>query len=103
MDRSPDETIDAQIRFAIAHRRLIHLIYGGSPRVVEPHDYGVMKGTAKLLVFQRRKASQRAEGWRFLEVGNITELTVQEATFPGSRARAGQQHHVWDVIYARVE
>jgi hypothetical protein len=33
--------LDEHLRFAIAHRRLIQLSYGGHLRVVEPHDYGL--------------------------------------------------------------
>ena len=43
-------SLDAQIRFAIEHTRLLHLAYLGKARVVEPHDYGVQKGQERLLV-----------------------------------------------------
>jgi hypothetical protein len=35
----PDEPLDAQVRFAIANKRLVQLTYHGAPRVAEPHDY----------------------------------------------------------------
>jgi hypothetical protein len=71
-------TLDEQLRFAIANRRLMQLRYGGCLRVVEPHDYGVQKGTPRL-------------AWFFEEL------------FRGSRRDSHQRHYVWDVLYARVE
>ncbi len=33
----------------VEHRRLIRLIYQNKERIVEPHDYGIQNGSAKLL------------------------------------------------------
>lgn len=101
-------SMDEQLRFAIANARLIEFSYHGVRRVAEPHDYGIQKGTAKLLVYQRISASdsgargRSVQGWRLLEVVKITECSVLDATFPGSRGDARQRHHSWDVVYARV-
>ena len=38
---------DRQLRFAIAHRRLIEVRYGGRLRVAEPHDYGLKNGASQ--------------------------------------------------------
>jgi hypothetical protein len=101
------QSIDQQLRFAIANRRLIELAYKGSDRLVEPHDYGVQKGTAHLLVFQRRVTAgvpgRKPFGWRMFEVSLIERCVVTEETFKGSRGRADQNHYAWDVLYARVE
>src|SRR5439155_6202844 len=43
-------SVDGQLRFAIANKRLIQFRYHGDRRVAEPHDYGIQNGTPKLLV-----------------------------------------------------
>jgi predicted DNA-binding transcriptional regulator YafY len=92
------DTIDGRLRLAITRKRLVKLSYNGSLRVVEPHDYGVQKGTVRLLAYQL----QTAPGWRLFDVGKIEELSVLDTVFEGSRGASHQNHHVWDVIYARV-
>jgi hypothetical protein len=104
---NPDDSIDQQLRFAIAHKRLIQLTYGGYLRVLEPHDYGVQKGTPRLLAYQIRGGSSHAKGgkygWKLLKIPKIEACAVLEESFPGSRARSTQEHLVWDQIFARVE
>jgi hypothetical protein len=96
----------AQLRFAIANKRLVQLSYQNARRVVEPHDYGVQGGVERLFVHQLRTSPARpgkqTVGWRLLDVVKIDDLVVLEQTFPGSRAEARQKHMVWDVVYARV-
>jgi hypothetical protein len=98
--------LDRQLRFAIEHKRLIEVRYGGRLRVAEPHDYGVKNGSARLLIYQlyaRGGAPDpRARGWRLLDVGKIGLCAVSDATFAGSRADASQHHFAWDEIFARV-
>ena len=75
-------------------------------RVAEPHDYSVRDGAPKLLAYQREKAGQRDEhvrGWRWLEISKIEQCIVLEDSFRGRRDAAGQQHHRWDMLYARVD
>lgn len=100
-------SLDGRIRFAIASKRLVEVCYSGRLRVVEPHDYGVYKGTTKLLVYQLRAAAhsgaESPTGWRWLELAKIEALAVLDDTFPGSRGRSSQAHFDWDEVYARVE
>jgi hypothetical protein len=99
-------TLDQQLRFAIANKRLIQFTYQGAKRIAEPHDYGLRDGVAKTLVYQRRKGNRRdvgARGWRWLELSRMDGCVVLEDTFVGSRAAAHQQHHDWDVLFARVD
>jgi hypothetical protein len=102
-----DESLDRQLRLAIANRRLIQFTYLGALRVAEPHDYGVHKNQLRLLVFQQRGSSSngRAEvrGWRLLDVAKLLQCTVLDETFSGSRGHEHQNHYTWDVVYARVE
>jgi hypothetical protein len=69
------QSIDEQLRFAIADKRLLEVGYHGNLRVAEPHDYGVQNGAAKLLTYQLRKRDDgrwmAISGWRMLEVSKI--------------------------------
>jgi hypothetical protein len=103
---SPERTLDSQLRFAIANKRLIRFGYESAVRIAEPHDYGVRDGAAKLLAFQRQKANrkdERVRGWRWLEIAKIEDCRVLDESFSGTREAVGQQHHHWDVLYARVD
>ena len=90
--------IGARIRQAIAQKRLIEVAYKAGRRIAEPHDYGRIAGTDRLLIFQLRPA----RGWRMLDVPKIESLTILDGTFAGSRGNPRQGHHSWDEIYARV-
>lgn len=98
--------LDSIVRAAIAGRRLVGLTYHGRRRVAEPHDYGVVNGTTRLLVFQLRDEAKgdgdRARGWRLLDVEKIGTCEMLAETFAGSRGAAHQRHREWDVVYARV-
>ena len=99
-------SLDSQIRFAIANKRLLRCTYDGTVRVIEPHDYGVHNGETKVLAFQREKAGLKSDdfrGWRWLDAAKILDCSVLEDTFRGSRQAIDQQHHHWDVLYARVD
>ena len=99
-------SIDTRIRQAIAQKRLIELCYNGRNRIAEPHDYGKLNGVDRLLVYQvgsKAEPGHKATGWRMLDVQKIESLTTLDASFDGSRADARQNHHDWDVVYARVE
>lgn len=96
----------ARIRFAIDNRRLVEVRYSGAARVAEPHDYGVLNGRERLLVFQLRGPSRPGNppvGWRLLETARIEALAVLDQTFAGSRGQAHRDHHEWEVVYARVK
>ena len=99
-------TVNKQLRSAIAGKRLIQLRYDGSVRVVEPHDYGVKSGTEKLLAYQQSTTDREKKsrtGWRWLEVAKISDCVVLNEPFKGSRGEFHQKHHTWDVLYGRVE
>jgi hypothetical protein len=99
------QTLDEQLRFAIAYKRLVQLSYHGRQRVAEPHDYGVQKGVTKLLIYQLQLSGTRSKdvtGWRLLDASKIEVYSVLEETFPGSRGQSHARHHLWDVLYARV-
>ena len=105
-EHSTQLSIDEQLRFAIANKRLIQVAYRGDLRVVEPHDYGVQHGSANLLVYQLRGSGHghgsREKGWKMLTVSKIDSCAVLDETFSGSRGQPSQQHLAWDIVYARV-
>jgi len=98
--------LDEALRLAIEKKRLIQLSYKGKLRVVEPHDYGVYKGVARLFVYQVRGASttqgREGRGWKLLDVEKIAGCIVLDETFSGSRGDYYEQHLGWDTVYARV-
>jgi len=91
---------------AINRRNLIEFVYktGGS-RIAEPHDYGIRKGTERLLTYQISGASssRSSHGWKELVIADIHQLRVLDRKFRGTRADASQHHCDWDVLFARVE
>ena len=100
------QSLDARLRFAIGHRRLIAFRYKDDPRIAEPHDYGVQKGIERLLVYQLRgpvrSPNQSATGWRLLDTSKIEACVVLDDTFGGSRGRSYPSHSTWELLYARV-
>jgi hypothetical protein len=99
-------SIDEQLRFAIANKRLIEVTYSGASRIVEPHDYGVHKGITRLLTYQLRQSGASGRkilsGWRLFDVSKVEKCVVLSTTFPGSRGGAHEHHYEWNPLYARV-
>jgi Fic family protein len=99
-------SLDEQLRFAIANKRLLELTYNGALRVVEPHDYGVNKNVTRLLAYQLRQRGVSGRkilsGWRLLDVSKIEKCDVLETAFQGSRGEAHERHYQWEPLYARV-
>jgi bifunctional DNA-binding transcriptional regulator/antitoxin component of YhaV-PrlF toxin-antitoxin module len=94
--------LDLLIRMAIAHRRIVDLVYADRRKQVEPHDYGMRNGEAQLLVYQRSGESRSSDptGWRSLRVASISDFHVRDETFPGRRP--ADRHIEWDKLFARV-
>ena len=49
---APLDSLDERIRRSIAEKRLLEIHYKRAVRLAEPHDYGGIDGTERLLVFQ---------------------------------------------------
>ena len=98
------DSVDIRIRHAIAEKRLLELRYKRAVRLAEPHDYGVIEGAERLLVFQLRgpNSGKGAVGWRLLDVVKIEDCAVTEQIFAGSRGQSHQQHYKWQTLYSRV-
>jgi hypothetical protein len=80
MTVAPLDSLDERIRRAIAEKRLLELRYKRAVRLAEPHDYGVIDGTGRLLVFQLhgRDSDKGAVGWRLLDVVKITSCVITD-------------------------
>ena len=104
MTIAPLDSLDERIRRAIAEKRLLEIRYKRAVRLAEPHDYGVIDGTERLLIFQLHgpDSGKGAVGWRLLDVVKIESCVVTDQTFAGSRGQSHQQHYQWETLYARV-
>ena len=104
MTTAPLDSLDERIRRAIAEKRLLEIRYKRAVRLAEPHDYGVIDGTERLLIFQLHgpDSGKGAAGWRLLDVVKIESCVVTDQTFVGSRGQSHQQHYQWETLYARV-
>lgn len=101
---SPEPTIDSLLRTAIEQKRLIRLRYRDKERIVEPHDYGIHNGSAKLLGYQVGGFSNGPlPNWRWMETALISDLRLLDHTFPGGRPAPSGKHHRWDTLFIRVK
>ncbi len=104
MPTDSEPRIDPILWKAIDEARLIQLRYKGKERIVEPHDYGIHKGTAKLFGYQiGGSSSQKLPNWRWMEQDQITNLRILDRTFAGGRAAPSGKHHEWDKLFIRVK
>lgn len=98
------DDLDALIRRAIRRRCLLAFDLKGLPRRAEPHDYGLIKGVAKLFFYQvgGRSSSGRPFGWRWAAVEEMQNVRLLEERFSGPRDADPQRHVHWDVLLASV-
>jgi uncharacterized protein YeaO (DUF488 family) len=96
--------IDTTLREAIAKKRLVSFTLGGFPRIAEPHDYGLIDNVAKLFFYQVgvESKSGKPEGWRWALLDKMSNLTILEKGFPGSRLAPTGRHIQWDTLHASV-
>ena len=104
MTIEPLDSVDESIRYAIAEKRLLELRYKRAVRLAEPHDYGVIDGTRRLLIFHLRgpDSGKGAVGWRLLNAVPIESSVVTERTFGGSRGQSHQRHYQWETLFEPV-
>jgi putative DNA-invertase from lambdoid prophage Rac len=99
-----EPNINPQLWKAIDETRLIRLIYKNRERIVEPHDYGIHNGTAKLLGYQvAGSSSHKLPDWRWMEEDLISDIHILNRTFPGGRPTPSGKHHKWDKLFIRVK
>ena len=103
---SVDSAVHQLILTAIHERRLLRFTYHGKPRIVEPQDYGIQKGTVNLFTYQiagESSSSSRLPDWRKFAVLSMSNLELLDQTFAGSRVVPSQRHQEWDVLFAGVD
>ncbi len=101
---TPGSKVDELLRIAIEHRRLIRVLYRNKERIVEPHDYGIHNGVAKLLGYQvGGSSSGPLPNWRWMETDLISDIQLLNRTFPGGRPSSSGKHHHWDQLFIRVK
>ena len=82
---------------------MVRFVYHAKNRLLEPHDHGVLNGSAQLLGYQVSGASSRPlPNWVLMKVDEIVGLELLEQTFPGGRPTASGKHVRWDVLFIRV-
>ena len=73
-------------------------------RILEPHDHGILNGSAQLLGYQTAGSSSRPmPNWLLMKTDEISDLTLLDQTFPGGRPTAKGEHIEWDVLFIRVK
>jgi hypothetical protein len=101
---APTLEIHELLRKAIRERRLVQFVYKDKQRIVEPHDYGIHKGSLKLLVYQVAGFSNGSlPTWRWMLVNWISDLRVLEQQFPSRWPSPPSRHYRWEQLFARVE
>ena len=71
---------------AIEHRRMIRLVYHHKPRILEPHDHGILNGSVQLLGYQVGGSSSRPlPNWILMKANDIADLEMLDQNFPGGR------------------
>ena len=104
MSPESEPNVDPLLWTAIEHRRLLRLRYQNKERIVEPHDYGVHKGSVKLFGYQiGGSSSHKLPSWRWMETDLISDVQLLNQTFPGGRQVASGKHHKWDRLFIRVK
>jgi predicted DNA-binding transcriptional regulator YafY len=100
-----DPALHNLILTAIHERRLLSFRYHAKDRIVEPHDYGIQKGSVNLFAYQTagESSSSRLPDWRKFAVQDMSSFELLDETFPGSRSVPSQRHQEWDVLFARVD
>jgi hypothetical protein len=88
---------------AINDKRLVTFILHTHPRVAEPHDYGMIKGDAKLFFYQvGGKSSGPLPGWRWARPPEIFDLQILDQRFAGPRPAPTSRRIQWDYLIATV-
>src|SRR5215469_4609100 len=92
-----DPEVHQLVYGAIERKRLIRFKYKSKERIVEPHDYGIQKGIARLLSWQiGGQSSNRLPGWRWFDVADMQNCEMLDKHFPGNREAPSGKHHQWD-------
>lgn len=104
MPSRPKRKMNPLLCKAISEARLVRLSYQNRERILEPHDYGIHKGVAKLLGYQIAGSSRhKLPDWRWMEEDLISDIQLLDQNFPGGRPTPTGKHHEWDELFIRVK
>jgi len=93
------------IQSAIQNKQIIEFDYHEHHRIAEPHVYGILDGEHDLLVFQTGGGSSSGglPQWRRMHVNEISNLTITDQNFAGSRPTPSGKHSSFDTTLAIVD
>lgn len=84
MSAQAEPPINLVLWQAIEQKRLPRLVYNSRNRIVEPHDYGIHNGIAKLFAYQiGGSSSHKLPAWRRMEEQLISDIEILNRAFPG--------------------
>ena len=67
--------------------------------MVEPHDYGIHNGVAKLPAYQvGGSSSGKLPNWRWMETAQISEVQILDQGFAGGRPSGSGKSQKWDKL-----
>ena len=94
----------AEIRQAIADKKLVEFRYQNFIRIAEPHAYVVCGGVDHLLAYQVRggSRSKNLPKWANVPLSQMTGFRVLDETFPGKRVISRTEYSFWEATYAVV-
>ncbi len=71
---------------AIEEKCLVRLRYKNRERIIEPHDYGIHNGLAKVLGYQvAGSSSHKLPSWRWMEEHFMSDIELLDRRFAGGR------------------
>ncbi|AHE68400.1 WYL domain-containing protein [Legionella oakridgensis] len=91
--------IEHMINHAIINRKIIHFIYDGYVRQVEPHHYGILNQSMQLHGYQISNGSKSGElpEWRNFKFDHIQNLSINDHTF-----ERRPDHHPFNSNYSKI-
>lgn len=99
-----DAAVNPLLWKAIDEKRLIRVRYKDRERIVEPHDYGIHNGLAKILGYQVAGSSSHAlPSWRWMEEHLMSNIELLNRKFAGGRPSESGKHHSWQKLFIRVK
>jgi hypothetical protein len=89
---------------AIEDRRMSRLLYHRKPRILEPHDHGILNGSVQLLAYQIGGSSSRPlPNWILMKADEIADIELLDQSFPGGRPTPSGKHLKWSKLFIRVK
>jgi len=103
MNTTPDEKRDLLCQ-AIAEKFIIQFKYDGRSRIVEPNCCGISTAENYVLRGFQIRGSDKTKPlcWRLYELGEMSQLSVTQHSFKGSRADYNPADNAMTKIFCRI-